>query len=442
MEVAVENAEGLQRRLKVQIPAARMEQAIEEKIRRVGQHAKIAGFRPGKVPLKVLYQRYGERARYEAASELVEAAYPEALQEVDLKPAGQPKVELGEYHPGQDLAFTATFDVYPEIELQGLDAITVARPKVTVTDADVDTALERLRERHTEHREVERASMDGDRAVIDYVGRIDGEAFEGGSGDDVDVVLGEGRFLPDLERAIVGRKPGEAFDVPVTFPEDYNAKELAGKTAEFHVEVKTVSEPVIPELDEAFLKKLGIEEGGVDALRAKIRESIEHEAEQAAAGRVKSQVMDAVHQANPIDVPASMVDTEVVRMRKETAARLGPQAQELDDEQLAQMMPDEVLREGAERRVALGLLLAEVIAAKEIKLDADKVEARLDDVASQYGEQGEQVRQYYRSNRQMMQGIEAMVMEEQVIDTLLEQAKVTDEDTTLDALLNPQAPEK
>ncbi|MDT0635130.1 trigger factor [Spectribacter hydrogenoxidans] len=435
MEVSVESAEGLQRRIRVQIPSDRVEQAVDEKVRRVGQHAKVPGFRPGKIPLKVLHQRYGESARQEVTSEIIQSAYPEALAQVDLKPAGQPRVELGDQTEG--LVFTAEFDVYPEIELKGLDTLSVKRPTVEVTDADIDKTIEQVRDQHKTFEPVERESLDGDQVTVDYVGRIDGETFEGGSGEDIEVTLGEGRFLPDLERALVGRKAGEKFEVPVSFPEDYGAEDLAGKTAEFSVELKQVTEPRRPELDHEFLAKLGIEEGGEAALREKVRESLRQQADDAITKSVKTQVMNSLLEANPIEVPASMVGEEMERMRQEAVSRMPPQMQE-NPEQLRELIPDDMLRDDAKRRVSLGLLLAEVIKAKELELDNERVDAKLEEIAAQYGE-AEQVKQYYRSQPQMMQGIQAMVMEEQVVDDLIRQATVSEEASSLDALMNPES---
>ncbi|ROO31026.1 trigger factor [Salinisphaera orenii] len=435
MDVSVENPGGLARRLKVQIPAERVTEAVDAKVRRVGEHAKIPGFRPGKVPTKVLYQRYGAQARQEAAGELVQSVYPEAIEQSELKPAGQPQIELGEVKEHEPLEFTATFDVYPEIELKGLDDIAVEKPVAEVTDADVDKTIERIRDQNKTWESVERESRDGDQAVVDYVGRIDGEAFEGGSGEDIEVNLGEQQFLPDLERALVGCKAGEEFDVDVSFPDDYGAKDLAGKTANFEVTVKDIKEPKPAEIDEAFLQQMGIEEGGVDELKSKVRESLEQEARHAADTRVKTQTMDALHGANPIDVPESMVAQEIERMRKEAMQRM-PQEMQQDEEQAKQLLPDEALREQAERRVALGLLIAEVISEKELELDQERVNAKMEEVAAGYGDQAEQVKQYYQQNPQLMQGLQAMVMEEQVIDKLLEGATVTEKTVELDELLN------
>lgn len=435
MDVSVENPGGLKRRLKVQIPAERVNSAVDEKIQRAGQHARIPGFRPGKAPKKVLYQRYGAQARQEALSELVQSTYPEAVEQSELNPAGQPEIELDEFADDGTLSFTASFDVYPEIELKGLDSLAIEKPVTEVTEANVDNTLERIKDQNKSWEEVDRESADGDQVVVDYVGRIDGEAFQGGTAEDMEITLGEQQFLPDMERALVGRKPGEECQIDVSFPEDYGAEELAGKTATFDVTVKSVKESKPAELDEEFIKQMGVEEGTEEALRAKIRESLEQEAKHAVDTSMKTQTMDAIYEANPIEVPESMVAQEIDRMRKEAMQRM-PQEMQQDEEQAKQLLPDDALREQAEKRVALGLLIAEVISEKELELDQDKVSEKMDEVASGYGDQAEAVKNYYQQNPQLMQGLQAMVMEQQVVDTLLENAEITDKETELDELLN------
>lgn len=435
MDVSVENPGGLVRHMKVQIPAERVTEAVDAKVRRVGQHAKVPGFRPGKVPVKVLYQRYGAQARQEVVGELIQEVYPQALDQAELKPAGQPEVNLEEIKAGEPLEFTASFDVYPDIELTGLDAISVEKPGAEVTDADVDKTIERIRDQNKTFNAVERESQDDDQVVVDFVGRVDGEAFDGGTGNDVKIVLGSGQFLPDLERGLVGRKADEQFDVEVTFPDDYGSEEISGKTAVFDVTVKSVSAPEVPALDDDFAKQMDVEEGGVEALKAKVRESLQQECKNAIDSRVKNQVLDGLREANQIELPASLVSQEMERMRKEAASRM-PEYMQKDEAKLLELMPDDSLRENAERRVALGLLIGEVISTKELELDDERVQARLDIVAADYGDQAEAVKQYYQSNPQLLQGIQAMVMEDQVVDALLEQATVTDKSVTVDELLN------
>ncbi len=435
MDVSVENPGGLKRRLKVQIPAERVNGAVDEKVKRVGANARIPGFRPGKAPTKILYQRYGEQARQEVVSELVQQTYPEALQQSELNPAGQPEIEFDGFGEDGALSYAANVEVYPEIQLTGLDDISVEKPQAEVDDGDIDNTLTRIREQNKTYEDVEREAADGDKVTLDYVGRIDGEVFEGGSADDMTITLGEQQFLPDMERGLVGHKAGEDFNLDVTFPEEYGAKELAGKTATFEVKLKSVAGPKPAELTEDFIKEMGIEEGTEEALRARVRESLEQEVKHAIETSVKTQVMDNLYEANPIEVPQPMVAQEIERMRKEASQRLPEQLQN-NPEQLKQMLPDEALQEQAEKRVALGLLIAEVISKREIELDQAKVDEKMEEVAAGYGDQAEQVKQYYQQNPQLMQGLQAMVMEQQVVDNLLENATITEKETELDELLN------
>src|SRR5699024_8969605 len=295
--------------------------------------------------------------------------------------------------------------------------------------------VERIREQNKAFVDAEREARDDDQVTVDYVGRIDGEEFAGGTGEDVNIILGEQRFLPDLERALVGRTAAEQFDVDMTFPDDYGSEDVAGKTATFSVTVKSVQEPELPELDAEFLEQLGIEEGGVDTLKERIRESLEQEKDNAIDNKVKMQVLDELHKANPIEVPQSLVGQEIKHMRKEKMASLAEHMQN-DEEQARQLIPDESLQESAERRVALGLLISEVIKEFGLELDNDRVEAKMDEVAADYGDQADAVKQYYRSNAELMQGLQAMVMEEQVVEALLEKASVTEKQVTMDELLN------
>lgn len=432
MEVSVDKSDGLERRMKVQVPAARVEDAVEQKLRAVGRNAKVSGFRPGKVPLKVLRQRYGDSVRQEVVSELLQSTYPEALGEAELTPAGQPRIELEEQAPDAGLAYTAVFDVYPEIEFKGLDSAKLERPQAELTDADVDKTIERMREQNKTFEPVERAIGDGDQATIDFRGTIDGEEFSGNSGEDVDVEIGAGRFLEEMEEGIKGHKPGETFNVEVNFPEDYGAENLRGKKAVFEVTLKKVAEPVLPEIDEEFLKRMGVNEGGQEALREKVRTSLQKELEKEARNRLKKQVMDELIERNSIDLPQSLVSQEIDRMRHEAMHQMPGQSH--DHEKAREMLPDDLFEEGARRRVQLGLLLNEAIRSKEIELDRDRVEQTLQELAGEY-DSAEQVMQYYRSNQEIMQGIEAMVMEDQVIDALAEEAEVKDVTSSFDELM-------
>jgi trigger factor len=433
MEVTVDKAEGLERRIKVQVPAERVEGAVDEKLREVGRSAKISGFRPGKVPLKVLRQRFGANARQEVAEELLKTTVPQALQETELQPAGQPRVELDDLTPNAGLTYTAVIDVLPEFELQGLEGAALEQPGAEVTDDDVEKTLQRMRDQNKTSESVEREAGDGDQVRIDFRGTLDGEEFDGNSGEDVELEIGSGRLLEEMEAGLKGHKAGEEFAIEATFPEDYGVEHLRGETAVFQVSLKEVAETRLPELNEAFAGQMGVQEGGVEALRDKVRASLEKEKHNAARDYVKKQVMDTLMERNPIDLPESMVSDEIERMREEALQHM-PSGQGQDLEKMRQMLPGEMFREGARRRVHLSLLMNAVKADKGLEQNRERIEAKLAELAGGY-EQAEEVKRYYRSNRETMQGIEAMAMEDQVVDTLAESAQMNEVSYSLDELL-------
>ncbi len=433
MEVTVDKAEGLERRIKVQVPAERVEGAVDEKLREVGRSAKISGFRPGKVPLKVLRQRFGANARQEVVEELLKTTVPQALQETELQPAGQPRVELDDLTPNAGLTYTAVIDVLPEFELQGLEGATLEQPGAEVTDDDVEKTLQRMRDQNKTSESVEREAGDGDQVRIDFRGTLDGEEFDGNSGEDVELEIGSGRLLEEMEAGLKGHKAGEEFAIEATFPEDYGVEHLRGETAVFQVSLKEVAETRLPELNEAFAGQMGVQEGGGEARRDKVRASLEKEKHNAARDYVKKQVMDTLMERNPIDLPESMVSDEIERMREEALQHM-PSGQGQDLEKMRQMLPGEMFREGARRRVHLSLLMNAVKADKGLEQNRERIEAKLAELAGGY-EQAEEVKRYYRSNRETMQGIEAMAMEDQVVDTLAESAQMNEVSYSLDELL-------
>lgn len=440
MEYSVETPGGLTRRLKVQIPAERIDGEVNKRLRQIGKRAKIQGFRPGKAPLNILQSRYGAQARYEALDELVKQTYPEALKQADLRPAGRPNIEVGSFEAGSAVEYTAEFDVYPDVEIRNLDKIKVKRPAVDITDADIDRMIENMRRQQRVFESVERAAQEGDEATFDFEGTLDGEPFEGNKAENQSAVLGEGRFLADFEQGIIGHAAGEEFSIDVSFPEDYQAEELKGRTAQFRITLHRVAEPRLPEVDEAFIKAAGIEEGTEEALRDKIRNSLERERERAVQQKVKTAVFEGLLEQNPIDLPQALVEEEIGRMRHEAIHGLPEQTRKQihdDEAQAKQIFPDEVFRSGAERRVSLGLLIAQVIEDKEIELDRERVDARIEEMAVDYADP-DQVRQFYRSNARMMQSLEAEIMEAQVVDALLAEAKVSDSKTSLEDLMSSE----
>lgn len=441
MQVSVVSEAGLERRIKVSLPAERVEQAVQARIKRIGSQVRVPGFRPGKAPQAVLVQRYGDQAREEAVGELIRSSYPEALQQSKLVPAGMPNIEM-EAAPlaGQGLEYTAVFDVYPEIMLGKLGEIAVTRPQVEIVDADIDRVISSLREQHKTYAAADRKAEQGDRVTMDFEGKLDGEVFEGGSAKGFELVLGSGRLLPDMENALPGHAAGETFTVPVNFPADYGAEHLRGKTAQFSITLNKVEAGQLPELTDEFIAKVGVAEGGVAALRDKIRASLQRQAEQTIKNRVKVQAFDQLRSHHEIAAPRGLVGEEIERMRRESLGRLPPRLRrdfEKDPGKLAQLLPDENFREAAAKRVTLGLLVAEFVKQRSLKVDAGLVQEALDALAADY-ERPQEVVQHYRSNPRMMQGLEATVLEDQVVTALLAGGKVDTKSMSFEQLVKPE----
>jgi trigger factor len=434
MEVNVESPGGLQRHMRVRVPAERVAKAVDERLRRYATRAKLPGFRPGKAPRKVIEQQFGDSARLDAISDIVQQTYPEAISQAGVNPAGQPKIDITVEKPGEALEYVAHFEVYPEVVLQALDKLQIEKPVVDISDADVDRLVENLRKARREFGAVERPAQSGDRVKIDFLGKLDGEPFQGGEGKDVTLEIGAGQFLPGLENGVVGHAAGEQFIVDVAFPEDYRAENLRGKTAQFDVTLKTVEAASLPEVDAEFLKTHGVDEAaGVAGLREKCKAALEKERDKSIQNRLKTQVLDQLLSVNPIEVPTALVEQEIPRLRQEAAARMN--MAQVDAGKLKELMPDAMFEQAARRRVSLGLLIAEVIKTMQIKLDTERLERTLDQIAGDY-ESPDQVKAYYRSRSDLMQGLSAMVLEDQVSDALAAAGTVTERPMTLDELMN------
>ncbi|HEX4895839.1 MAG TPA: trigger factor [Solimonas sp.] len=438
MEVHVESPGGLQRKMRVRVPAERVAKAVDERLKRYASRAKLPGFRPGKAPAKVVEQQFGAAAHMDAISDIVQQTYPEALSKAGVNPAGQPKIDITAEKAGDALEYVANFEVYPEVKLDGLAGLKLEKPQVAVGDADIDRLVGNLRKARRSFVAVERASQSGDQVKVDFLGKLEGVAFAGSEGKDVQFEIGAGQFLPDLENGISGRRAGESFVVDVSFPADYRAENLRGKTAQFEVTLKEVNEPRLPEIDAEFLKAHSVEEGAGEAgLRAKCRTALEKERDKAVQNRLKSQALDQLIAAHPIEIPQALIEQEIPRLREEAAARMNMAKVAADKRK--DLLPDALFEQTARRRVALGLLIGEVIKARDIKLDSARVEKALDDLAADY-EQPEQVKAFYRSRPDLLQGLRAMVLEDQVVDSLVAGAQPIDKPMGLDELLNPQAP--
>ena len=433
MQVSVETTSGLERRLTIAIPAEKIQSEVDKRIQRVAPQVKLDGFRPGKVPVKVVRQRFGDGIRQEVLGELMSSSFHDAVVQENLKPAGQPSVEPRQDQKDKDFSFTATFEVYPEFSLKSLDGIEILRPETEVTDADVDSMVETLRKQRATFEEIEGATAeDGDQVNIDFEGFKDGEAFEGGKAEGSDLVLGSKQMIPGFEDGLVGVKTGDEKELKLTFPEDYHAENLKGADVVFKVKVNSVSKVELPEIDDTFMQAFGVKEGGLEAFKAEIRKNMERELKHARKNRVKKQVMDAILEKNPIEIPGALIDQEINVLRRQMLQQFGG-GMPLENFDL-NMLPAEMFKDQANRRVSLGLVLSKAIDENEIRPDSDKVREAVEEIASAY-EAKDEVINYYYSNKQQLQQVEALVLEDMVVEKLLEDANVSDEKLDYEGLM-------
>lgn len=431
MQVSIETLEGLERRMTVQIPSERVTAAVEKKLKDLSKTVRIDGFRPGKVPLKVVQRKFGGHVRQEVIGDVIESSYQEALIQEKVRPAGMPSIDSVNSEEKQDMSYTATFEVYPEVEQLELASIEVEKPLVEVTDADFEDMLQKLREQRKTWKECKSAAQQGYQVMVDFEGRIDGEIFEGGAGKDMAVEIGAGQMLPEFEAGLEGIKAGEEKDVEVNFPEDYHGADVAGKTAVFTLKATRVSEPELPELNEEFAKGFGIEDGDLDKMRSDIRANMEKEKDDRLKLDLKNKVMSGLLENNVIIAPSALVAEEIKSLRAQAMERMGKNSAELNENTL----PDQLFSEEATRRVQLGLLISEVIRQEKVEIDQALVDSAIEDMAIAY-EQPDQVRDYYRQNQQARAGLESMVLEDQVVAHILEQAKVVDKAASFEDLMN------
>ncbi len=418
MQVSVETTSGLERRVTVGVPAEKVDAAVEGKLQEAQKTIRLDGFRPGKVPMREVKRRFGGAVRNEVLADVMREAFIEAVEQEKLQPAGMPGFEATTNETGKDLEFVATFDVYPEVELAAFDTIEVTKPKSDVTDADVDTMIETLRQQRAEFADVDRASETGDRVNIDFKGLKDGEAFEGGTAEGQNLELGSGQMIPGFEDGIVGMKAGDEKEIDVTFPEDYQSEDLKGQSVVFQIKVNKVEGKALPEVDAEFMKGFGVDDGDETKFKAEVRKNMERELKNAITSKVKEQAMDGLVNLHEFDLPGALVTQEIQRMRQQMMQQFGG-GQQFDPS----ILPDDLFKEQAERSVRLGLVVRSIIDKNEIKADADKVKARVEEIAEQY-EKPEEVVSWVYSNPQQLQQIEGAVLEEQVVDLVLEGAKV------------------
>lgn len=425
MQVSIETTSGLERRLTVGVPAERVDSEVVTRLQKAAKDVRLPGFRPGKVPMRVMQQRFGPGVRQEVVGEVVSQSFQEAVIQEKLRPAGQPSIEPRNLEAGKDLEYVATFEVFPDVEISEMTDFAVERLTAEVTDSDIDDIIEVFRKQHGSWETVERPAAEGDTVNIDYVGTRDGEPFEGGTAEDSDLELGSGRMIPGFEDGLAGLKAGDHTVLSLTFPEDYHSEDLKGAAVEFAVTVNAVKERVLAALDDELFAKYGVEEGGEEQFRQEVGQNMARELRNALEAKVKQQVMDAVVESHTsLDVPRALINQEIEVLRNQMFQQFGgaEAAKGLD---LGSLLPDDMFAENAERRVKLGLLLSEMVQRFELSADADKVRETIEELASTY-EEPEEVVNWYYSNQEQLSGIESRVLEDQVVEKLLENAKITE----------------
>ncbi len=429
MLVKVESTGTLERRMRVELPAERIEKEVESRLKSVARTAKIKGFRPGKIPPKVVRRHYGGQVRQEVLSDLMNKSYGDAIAQENLRPVAQPTIEPDVTEGGKDFAFVATFDVLPEIKLKDLDKIKVTRTEVDITGDDQDAMILNLRKQRAGWNAVERESAEGDRVIVDFDGRIKDEPIEGGQGTEVPVVLGQGAMLPDFEKALYGIKAGEEKTFKVKFPKDYHSEDLQGKKVDFTIKVHTVEEEKLPPLDDSLAELFGVKEGGLERLRTDVLENMRREADQKIEAELKDQALSGLLETNPIEVPNSLKQQEMHAMQREEMRRLGV-------EDHAQAPPVENFAEGAERRVQLSLLIHQLIDDNKIVLDQEKLRQKVEGLCGSYENADEMVANYM-SNPQILAQFEPMVLEQQAVDWLIGNGTEKTEKVSFTDYMNP-----
>ena len=432
MQPVVETLSGLERRVELSVSMADVEKEVQAQLKRVSRTAKVAGFRPGKVPMSMLERTHAPGIRYDVINTQVGQAFEKAVVDSGLRVAGTPKLEpKTEGTPEDVLAFTATFEVYPEVSVPDLTSLSVKRAACAVSDVEVQRTVDILRKQRATYNPVDRTAQDEDRITLDFAGTIDGVPFDGGKAENFPFVLGQGRMLPEFETAVRGMKAGESKTFPLVFPADYGGKEVAGKTAEFNIKVNEVAEPVLPAVDAEFAKSLGQAEGDVDKLLADIRNNIEREVKVRTLARTKNSVMDALAEVAKFDVPASLLESEtqsrIQAAREELKQRGMPDADKMP-------IPADVFKPEAERRVKLGLLVSELVKQAQLQAKPEQVRAKIEEFAQNY-EQPAQVVSYYLSDRNRRAEIEAIVLEDNVVAHVLGQAKVTEDTVPFEQIM-------
>lgn len=425
MQVSLTTTSGLERRLEVAVPGERVAGEVDQRLKRLARTARIRGFRPGKVPYAVVKQQFGSQVHAEAISDLMRSTFAEAVDQEKLRPAGGPRIEPIQVDPGSELRYAAVFEVLPEVSVKPLDTIAIDRPTGTVADQDVDAMLQSMRAQRPKFTPVTRAAAEGDRVTLDHEGRIDGVAFPGGTGTGVRIIVGAKQILPELDQALVGMSAGETRSVPARFPDDYPAKEVAGKQSQFELRVTQVEERSLPALDDDFARQLGVADGSLATLRSEVRLNMEREFAEAVRGKLRDQLLDALYRDNPLELPHSMVEEQIEELQGQMLRRTGGTPEQLPGR--------DFFEPAARRRVALGLLLGEIVRRQDLKVDRAVVEQRLDAAAAATGHP-EEARRQYAASPEVMRQLESAALEDQAIDWMLSQVKISERPSSFSEL--------
>lgn len=434
MQVSVENTGPLERKVRVEVPEDKIASEVQSRLQSISRTSKIQGFRPGKAPIKVVEKHYGSRVRQEVIGEVVQSTFYEALAQEKLRPASRPTIDPMDAEQGHGLKYTATFEIFPEIILAPIEELKIEKPVCRVSDKDIENMIEVIRKQQKTLQAVERSSRNGDVLVIDFEGSMDGEKFEGGSGNDFRIELGSGRLIAGFEEGLTGKKAGEQTTLDLIFPAEYPKEELAGKPVKFEVTVKTVNEPVLPELNDELFASMGVKEGGLEAFKAEIRRNMEREVEQAVLARSKNKVLDALYAANKIDVPKSLIQQEAQQLNKQFHMSLQMQGIDVDHHH-DEATETAAFTSQAEKKVSLQLIIADIVRTQQIKVEPAKVRQLIETVAQGYEDPAEVVKWYYADQNRLAE-VEALALEDEVVAWILSKAKVSEKEMPFDDLMN------
>ena len=432
MQVSIESSKGLERQVKVVVPAEKIDSEVLQRLQKATKTVNIKGFRKGKVPLNVVKQQYGKAVRQEVMGEVVNSSFYEAIKQEDLKPVGQPKIDGIVDKDGQDLEYTATFEVYPEVKLADLSKVSISRPVADINSDDLEKMIDVLRNQQASFDETDKPAADGDKVNIDFVGTLRGKKeFPGGSAEAQDLVLGSNSMIPGFEDGLVGVSAGDEIDLKLKFPKDYHAEEIKGKAVTFAVKVNTVSAKTLPALDDEFFKLYGVEAGGEEKFREDVEANMQRELNNAIRSNVKNRIMDQLYKLNKVEVPEALVANEIVQLKKQMIQQFGG-GQEFD----LNMLPDDMFKDKAKRRASLGVIVSEVVKVEALTPNEDQVRTRIDEIASTY-EQPSEVVDYYYSKPELLSSVEAVVLEDQVTELVLSKGKVKEEKLSYEDAVKP-----